>query len=315
METLKKRRRTKAELEQHQATIIRLLEEYHPQSIRQLFYQLVTPGLEGGIEKTDRNYQNLIHQLVKMRDEMKFPMNWIADHTRRAYKSGGTQSSLKDMLIRTAIAYRSSVWQMMDERVEVWCESESLAGVLQPTCRDLDVDLWPTKGQPSRSYMYEAANAASRQKKNLRIFYIGDYDPHGFSIEETVENRMRIYLFDWLNWKGQLSFDRIVVTQQQIDDLGLERKPREPGDKFRPDVDCIVQAEAIKPPVMQQILRDAVNSVLPEGLALQMDEQDERESDSYMRFLKLMTKERVEQYAGFWEEIIRDEEDEYDDDD
>jgi hypothetical protein len=52
--------------------------------------------------------------------------------------------------------YRA-LWDQSDNYVEVWCESRSIAGMLEDTCEELCVSLYPTSGFSSLSLAYEAA--------------------------------------------------------------------------------------------------------------------------------------------------------------
>jgi hypothetical protein len=73
-------RRTKAEVEDVRAAIIEVLKVDHPQTVRQVFYQLVTRGV---IEKTEKQYKGTVIRLLgEMRLAGEVRWDWIVDESR-----------------------------------------------------------------------------------------------------------------------------------------------------------------------------------------------------------------------------------------
>jgi hypothetical protein len=68
------------------------LEADHPQSVRQVFYQLVTRGI---IEKTEAEYQRtVIRLLTEMRLDGQVDWEWIVDESRRVRATHGDDDTL-----------------------------------------------------------------------------------------------------------------------------------------------------------------------------------------------------------------------------
>lgn len=65
--TLKRIRRTDAQLEQLDAQIIAILKEDHPQSVRHVFYRMTDPRLPEPVEKSDKGYRHVQERCVKLR--------------------------------------------------------------------------------------------------------------------------------------------------------------------------------------------------------------------------------------------------------
>ena len=59
-------------------------------------------------------------------------------------------------------------------------------------------------------------------------------------------------------------FERIGITEEQIDFYDLPRKPRKYGDRRAPEITSTVEAEAMPATVMRKLLRDAIESLLPQ---------------------------------------------------
>jgi hypothetical protein len=79
--------------------------------------------------------------------------------------------------------YRADLWTSSPCYVEVWCESRSIAGVIERDCEELAVSLYPAGGFSSMTLVYEAAEYIKAEitetGKRPIIIYIGDYDPAG----------------------------------------------------------------------------------------------------------------------------------------
>ena len=77
--SIKRSRRTKDSVEAVRTAIHKVLKDDHPQTVRQVFYQLVARGV---IEKSEKEYQGtVIRLLVEMRLNGKVPWDWIVDES------------------------------------------------------------------------------------------------------------------------------------------------------------------------------------------------------------------------------------------
>ena len=65
--TLKRTRRTDAQLDQLDRQIISVLKQDHPQSVRHIFYRMTDPRLLEPVEKSDRGYRHVQDRCVKLR--------------------------------------------------------------------------------------------------------------------------------------------------------------------------------------------------------------------------------------------------------
>src|SRR5690554_1967144 len=57
--TIKRKRRTKAQIDQLDNQICEALAQHHPQSIRHVFYLMTNPRLPEPVEKTDNGYRHV----------------------------------------------------------------------------------------------------------------------------------------------------------------------------------------------------------------------------------------------------------------
>lgn len=258
--TLKRERRTKNRVAQLDAQIIAVLKEDHPQSVRHVFYRMTDPRLPEPVEKSDRGYRHVQERCVKLRRYGRLPYGWIADMSRRGYFVN-TYSSASEFVRSMAGLYRADLWRDADYRCEVWCESRSIASVVQRDCNDLAVDLYPCGGFSSLSFVHSAAEATNEadDDRPLVILYIGDYDPAGVLIDASLEREMRQHL----NKDIELIFQRIAINPEQIERYDLPEKPRKASDKRSLQVKATVEAEAMPAHILRGLLREAVEKLLP----------------------------------------------------
>ena len=268
-----KTRRTRKQIEFLERHILEILEQDNPQSVRHIYYRLLDPRLDEPLAKTEAEYNNLVNRLKVMRQGGRIPYSWITDTTRRGHHVS-TFDNLPDFARRVAGLYRSNLWGEAGMYCEVWCESRSLAGVLQGDCNELAVSLYPCGGFASLSFTYESAMymAERANGRRCRIYYVGDYDPAGLLIDKDLESKLRGFLPD----RFPLTFERVAVNHEQIQFFNLPTKPRKDGERRRPDVQETVEAEAIPVGVMRNMVRSKVEALLPPG-ALAIAREVERE--------------------------------------
>lgn len=275
--TIKRTRRTKAQIEQLDRQIIGVLAADHPQSVRHVFYRMTDPRLPEPVEKSDRGYRHVQHRCVELRRSGAIPYGWIADATRRGYFTP-TYSDAGDFVKRMNAYYRADLWADADHYVEVWCESRSIAGVIQEDCEDLAVSLYPCGGFSSISFAHDAAEHINNYvgKRNVTIIYVGDYDPAGVLIDVALERELREHLCPD---SFHMVFERLAITQEQIALYDLPTKPRKASDKRAMHIDVAVEAESMPAHILRQLLRERIEDHLPAGAleVTKVAEQSERE--------------------------------------
>lgn len=284
--TLKRIRRTDAQLERLDAQIIAVLKEDHPQSVRHVFYRMTDPRLPEPVEKSDRGYRHVQDRCVKLRRAGRVPYNWFADLSRRGYFVS-TFSGASDFVTRMKGLYRADLWRDADVRCEVWAESRSIASVILDDCEELAVSLFPCGGFSSLSFIHEAAESInnSGDDRPLQVFYIGDYDAAGVLIDVSLQRELREHLRPDI----ELRFERIGINAGQIEQYDLPTKPRKESDKRSLHIGFSVEAESMPAKILRCILRDKVEALLPENaLAVaKVAEQSEREHLDFMASLYL----------------------------
>jgi hypothetical protein len=273
-----KKRRTKAQIAQLENQIIDVLSDDHPQSVRHVFYRMTDTRLPEPVQKTEQGYQQVQNRITLLRRNDRLPYGWITDATRRGYFVN-TFRNAGEFIREMAGLYRGDLWANEDTYFEVWCESRSIAGVIEDTCRELAVSLYPAGGFSSPTLAYEAAqyinSATDNGRKPAHVIYIGDYDPAGVLIDRSIDTELR----KQLNSAVDMTFYRLAITEEQIKQYDLPTKPRKKTDRRALHITATVEAEAMPAGMLRAMLRNEIESFLPEGAlqAAKAAEQSERE--------------------------------------
>jgi hypothetical protein len=273
---IKRRRATKAEMAERYDALIQIVEESAPTGVRFVYYRATTQHL---IQKNDGGYDKVQRALAHLRSVGRIPYASITDSSRWMRKPR-TWDNAEDALAELTSGYRRGLWQNARACVEVWCESESVAGVLWPVANKWDVPLYPIKGQTSISFAYAAALEYSYEPRPVIIYYVGDYDPHGLEIEAQLEQKLREY-----SGRTDIAFRRLACTgvdAAALQDLGTTPKKttwKHPTLGIQPFHGKAVEVEAIDAPELRGTVEDRIAiHIDPHELAVtQMVEEQERQ--------------------------------------
>jgi hypothetical protein len=252
-----KRRSTKAEVETRRETLLGIVENGRPMTVRQVFYQATVRGL---VEKEESGYSKVQTDLVWLRRNGELPYDWLADNTRWQRKPD-TFNSVEDALEQTARFYRKNLWADANSYVEIWIEKDALAGVVYPITEMYDVPLMVARGYASLSFLHSAAEHISGLSVPAYIYHLGDFDPSGVNAAEKIEETLRELAPD-----ADIIFQRIAVTEAQIARWSLPTRPTKQRDtrasKFGSDRS--VELDAIEPRYLRLIVQVAIERHLPQ---------------------------------------------------
>jgi hypothetical protein len=280
--SIKRYRRTKREMEIVRQAIHKVTSEDPPMTVRQVFYQLVSRGV---IEKTEAEYNStVVRLLTDMRRAKEIPFGWIADNTRWM-KKPRTYSSAEDALTETAQYYRKDYWSDLDEYVEIWLEKDALSGVFYEETKVWGVPLMVTRGYPSLSFVYEAADSIRDEDKPTFLYYFGDHDPSGIDIPRVVERGIREFAPE-----AEIHFERIAVSPEQISRWNLPTRPTKKTDtrskKFQGES---VEVDAITPRTLRSLVRECVDRHIDSATLRQLQLTEAAERASMCRMAEVFT--------------------------
>jgi len=291
-----RKRRTKKELEAIDSQLLAILTKDHPQSVRHMFYRMTDTTLPVYVPKTDTGANNgygvVQRRLSKQRKAGGLDYSWIVDTSRMGYFTN-TFKNTADFLKRMACTYRGDLWRDTNCHVEVWCESRSIAGVILGVCEEYCVDLYPAGGFSSLSFTYESAISINAETKSgeipAHILYIGDYDPAGVLIDESIKKA----ILGHLGSDFPLYFHRLGINPDQIEFYNLPSKPRKAGDRRSPHIEETVEAEAMPAGIMRSLLREAIEQYLPENQLAITKIAEESEQNHIRRLAEIYSEQGV----------------------
>jgi len=265
-----KNRLTNGELAALEDAIIAELEVENPQTVRHTFYRLCHLDAVG---KTESGYRRIQRLILKLRKDGRLPYRWVSDGTRYRI-APNTFGSVSEALNDTTRLYRKALWRDASVYVEVWCESDSIAGVLEPVTNRYDVSLMSSRGFSSHTFLYRAAVEIDQIGKRTQILYVGDYDPSGKLIGEHIEKRLRGFAPNI-----EIEFKRLLINRDQIEEYDLPSKPpKRTTHSARFDDNRTVEAEAMAAGVTREILEAAILEHIDkhEIAVIETAERDER---------------------------------------
>lgn len=174
-----------------------IIEEYENQgfqlTLRQLYYQFVARGIIANSLKEYNKLGNIIND-ARLAGEIDW--NSIVDLTREMSKNAHWNSP-KDIVQACTTQYKIDKWNNQENHVEVWVEKDALSGVIEPTCRALDINFFSCRGYTSQSSMFEAGQRLKEkvdEGKQCKIIHLGDHDPSGIDMTRDIGKRLSMFM-------------------------------------------------------------------------------------------------------------------------
>ena len=161
-----------------------ILKDEHPMTVRQLFYRLVSAGV---IENTKDRYQYVSRMMTKARRDDRCPYEWLVDRSRPTYLSNGVSRTLRNMRKSSSGHTEKTTGRCSRRDWRIWCEKDAVIGSIEDTTNLLGVTLQESPvASCQRRDRTTSHSISSGWKKPITVFYLGDHDPSGRSIEATA---------------------------------------------------------------------------------------------------------------------------------
>lgn len=237
-----------------------IIAEYSAQgfqlTLRQIYYQFVARDL---IPNTQRDYSRL--GSIINDGCLAGLIDWeaIEDRTRNLQHNSHWDSPA-EILEACAQSYRIDKWADQPYRIEVWIEKEALAGVIEPTCRDLDVPFFSCRGYVSQSEMWAAAQRFHEhigiEEQQVVILHFGDHDPSGIDMTRDIADRMLVFEVDMV-------VDRLALNMDQVEHFNPPPNPAKTTDSrydayIRSYGDDSWELDALEPKILIGLIRKSI---------------------------------------------------------
>jgi hypothetical protein len=184
---VKRRRRTRAEVEAILQVAYEELKAGHPMTLRQVHYRLVGRG-DTTYENTRGDYNQLSKWLVRHRLEGVISWEWIEDRLR-VPRRVQMWAGLPDFIDAVRRSYRKDVWEDQPDYLEVWLEKDALSGIFESVVDPYGVTLNVGRGFDSATSIKGAADRFET-RDGAQVLYFGDFDPSGEDMVRSLRERL-----------------------------------------------------------------------------------------------------------------------------
>jgi hypothetical protein len=238
-------------------------------TIRQLYYRLVVEHI---ISNGPEVYNKLDHHLVTARERGLIPYDVFTDRSRGEHHphvislTDSPKVYLQDTLRRLlSVPDNADRWQNQPFHLELWIEKDALVPFFEQVAREKQVTLFPCRGFSSLTKLNNAMvrfrGAVAKGKKGIKIVYAGDLDPSGWSIYETIKEKL-----SQMNDTGlDIEVDRFALQEDQV--YGLLHLPFKESDSrlraFRekfPHLSGAYELDAVPPLDLMNMARVATET-------------------------------------------------------
>lgn len=283
--TIKRKRATKAEMQERKDFVAEFAKQYAPVTVRQVFYAATVHGI---VEKTEDGYSKIQQMCLSGRRDGTISYHHIADNSRSYYQvtSFDSLANASNTFART---YKRDFWADSDYSVEVWLEKEALAGVVMPVTSEYRVRLVPTRGFASETIVHSAVRSALDEgKTELYIKTLYDFDRSGQDAEKAIVKRM-----------GEIGADlglrvfhqKLALTHEQITSMDLPSRPA----KTKSAADAkwkynrAVELDAMPPDVLRSLVQDSLETHMPKRVRLHYHMREKQEQATIRMALSDLT--------------------------
>ncbi len=248
--TVKRNRRTRVQLDAVDEAIMAALTEEHPASLRGTYYRVVSAG---AVEKTEAGYRLVGRQVLKLRRTGVLPYSWITDGTRWIVKPT-TWNDVEQMLADAAASYRRQLWHSQPVDVHLFTEKEAISGVIDTVTAEYDVPLGVLRGYSSETFAWSVAESVAYSGKPAIFYQLGDHDPSGIDAWRNFADKVSAFAPE-----ADLTFERIAVLPEQIEEFSLPTRPTKRSDtRAAGFVGGSVEVDAIPPSMLRTLVRVAI---------------------------------------------------------
>lgn len=257
--------KTRALLDQVQE----VLEEYRdfwPLTCRQVFYRLVGAH---GFDKSEAAYGRLCHHIANARRGRIIPFEAIRDDgvSTMAMDHFSDRDDFLRHVRELGESYTRDKQAGQDVHLEVWCEASGMLPQLWRVSEPFSVPVYSSGGFDSLTAKKRLADRICDTGKPATILHLGDLDPSGLSIFDSVAEDVRAFVnADRLHGMVDVQFERVGLLREHVEAFDLPTVPAKASDSRSKNWDGgTCQLEALPPDQIAKILRDAIERSIDRG--------------------------------------------------
>ncbi len=227
--------RTRAVLEQV-AAVLGEYRDYLPMTNCQIFYRLVGAF---GYPKTERGYANLCEYLNRARRAGMIGFEDIRDDGIGVMASDhyADEDDFYHTIRSLGESYTVDKLARQKTEIRVYCEAAGLLPQIARVSRRYSVPVYLCSGFDSLMAKHELARDCAlgftNRGKRTAVIHLGDFDPSGVSIFESMTEDVMAFVRDdiaHLPPERIAVFERAALTEEQVEAFGLETAPPKASD-------------------------------------------------------------------------------------
>ncbi|MER9580483.1 hypothetical protein [Mesorhizobium sp. M0276] len=254
---------------------------YWPLTCRQVFYRLVsTTAL---YPKTELFYGKLCHHLANARRGRAIQFGAIRDDglTTCSLDHFDNHEHFLRHVRELGKNYTRNKLARQEVHIEVWCEAAGMLPQLHAVAEPYSIPVYSSGGFDSLTAKKRLADRICKLGKPAIILHLGDFDPSGVSIFDSVAEDVAAFVEADRPWATvSVAFERVALTAEQVRQYDLPTAPPKASDtRSKSWQGGTCQLEALPPDVIADILRATINRHFDlEGLHhdLRQEETDRR---------------------------------------
>jgi len=237
--------------------------EYWPLTCRQIFYRMVGAH---GYDKSEAAYGRLCSHLGNARRARVIPFEAIRDDGVTTYRRDDfeNQDHFLRHVRRMGERYTRDKMAAQEIHVEVWCEAAGMLPQLDSVAKPYSVRAYSSGGFDSLTAKKDLADRICRIAKPTTIIHLGDCDPSGVSIFDSVAQDVSEFVMaDRPHGLVSVDFRRVALTPAQVSEFDLPTAPAKATDtrsKHWRGGTC--QLEALPPDQIARIVERGIRGLI-----------------------------------------------------
>jgi hypothetical protein len=224
-----------------------------PLTGRQIFYRLVATT---GYDKTELAYKRLLNLLNRARRAKLISMEHIRDDGtitkgNNRYESG---TQFLETCLGAATNFKFDLMAKQPIYMEIICEAAGMLPQLERVASPYGIVVRSSGGFDSTTVKHELGLFyANKAQYETTVLHIGDLDPSGEHICSSLAQDIARFC-SYYDIGGIVETVRVAVTAEQQAEFNLPTSPPKPGDNRTFSADFTVQAEALPPNTLAEIV-------------------------------------------------------------
>lgn len=250
--------------------VLREYREQLPLTVRQIFYRLVGAY---NFPKTEQAYERLGNYLVRARRARLIPFEHIRDDSASVMSHlhfDGEEDFFR-YVHRLGRDYKQDKLARQVCSIRVHCEAEGMMPQLHNALEPYSIPVYSCSGFDSLTARRELArwchDTYVYRGKDPVMFHLGDYDPDGESIFDSLVEDVQGFLREDAPHVAKVAmFERVALTEYQVKDYELPTAPPKKTSsrtkRWTGSATC--QLEALPPDVLRRELIEYVEMFVDE---------------------------------------------------